>query len=243
MRNVWVIAQKEYKTFFISPIAYVVSIAILLIVGILFYINILAASINQYAPGIEIVLGPLITLLLFMSPAITMRSMSEENRSGTLEILLTAPVRDWELVVGKWLGAVLFILTLLLITWFYPIVLNQMVSPGIDQGVMMTGYLGIFLLASTFLAIGVMTSSFFSNQIAAFFATMGIQLVLWVISLVSQVTGATGSEILTYIGLNEHIYSTFMAGIIDIKDIVYYLSIIAIALFLGSVSVETRRWR
>lgn len=243
MRNIWVIAEKEYKHFFISPIAYVVSLAVLLVLGILFYINILGASINQYAPGLEIVFGPMTTLLLFMTPAITMRSLSEENRSGTLEILLTAPVRDWEVVIGKWLGGVLFMLTLLLVTWFFPIVLNQMISPGIDQGIMLAGYIGLFLLTSTFLAIGVMASSFFSNQIAAFFATMGILLVLWVIGLVPQVMGAGGSQILAYIGLNEHFYNTFMQGIIELKDIVYYVSVIALALFIGSVSVEARRWR
>jgi ABC-2 type transport system permease protein len=243
MRNIWVIAQKEYKHFFISPIAYVVSLAVLLILGIIFYVNVLAASMQQFAPTVEIVLGPMVTLFLFMTPAITMRSIAEENRSGTLEILLTAPVRDWEVVVGKWLGGVLFMLTLLLVTWFFPILLNQMIQPGIDQGIMLTGYLGMLLLSATFLAIGVMCSSFFSNQIAAFFATLGILLALWVVSLISQVSGATGSPVLSYIGLNEHFYNTFMRGIIDLKDVVYFLSVITLALFLGSVSIETRRWR
>jgi ABC-2 type transport system permease protein len=243
MRNIWVIAQKEYKHFFISPIAYVVSLSVLLILGILFYVNILAASLQQYAPGIDIVLGPMVTLLLFMTPAITMRSLAEENKSGTLELLLTAPVRDWEVVVGKWLGGVLFMLTLLLTTWFFPILLNQMIQPGIDQGVMLTGYLGMFLLSSTFLAIGVMSSSFFSNQIAAFFATIGILLALWVVSLISQVSGATGNTLLSYLSLNEHFYNSFLRGIIDLKDVVYYISVIILALFLGSVSIEMRRWR
>ncbi|MBE0695655.1 MAG: ABC transporter permease, partial [Anaerolineaceae bacterium] len=93
MRNIWVIAEKEYKHFFISPIAYVMALALLLIVGILFYINVLAASLQQYAPGVEVILSPMVTLLLFMTPAITMRSIAEENKSGTMEILLTSPVR------------------------------------------------------------------------------------------------------------------------------------------------------
>lgn len=243
MRNIWVIAEKELKHYFISPIAYAISFAILLILGILFYINILGAAMQQYAPGIDIVLGPMVTLLLFLSPAITMRSIADENRSGTLELLLTAPVRDWEVVVGKWLGGVMFMLILILVTWFFPIVLNRMVQPGIDQGIMAAGYLGIFLLSAAFVAIGVMASSLFSNQIAAFFTAMGIQLVLWIIGLVSQVMGSTGSSLVTYLSMTEHIYNTFMRGIIDLKDIVYFLSIIALALFIGSVSVETRRWR
>ncbi len=242
MRNIWVIAQKEYKHYFISPVAYAIALAILLILGILFYANILAAVYQQYVPGIQIVIGPLVTLLLFTSPAITMRSLADESKSGTLELLLTAPVRDWEVVVGKWLGGVLFILTLLLITWFYPIVLNRMISPGIDQGLMVSGYLGLFLLSATCLAIGVMASSFFSNQIAAFFATLGILLVLWMIGYPAQAMG-TGGELLRYLDMSEHFYNSFYRGVIQLKDIIYYLSLTALALFIGSMSVEMRRWR
>jgi ABC-2 type transport system permease protein len=244
MRNIWVIAQKEYKHFFISPIAYVVAFAILLIVGILFYVNILAGTVQQYTPNVQVIIGPMVTLLLFSTPAITMRAMAEEQKTGTLEILLTAPVRDYEVVVGKWLGGVLFLLTLILVSWFFPILLNQLVQPGIDQGLMLAGYLGLFLLAASFLAIGVMMSSFFSNQIAAFFATLGVLLVLWMISYPLQATGGAGNgSLLSYLDLSEHFYNTFYQGIIELKDIVYYLSVIAVALFLGSVSVETRRWR
>jgi ABC-2 type transport system permease protein len=244
MRNIWVIAEKEYKNFFISPIAYVVSFAVLLILGIIFYASVLAASIQQYAPSIQIVIGPLVTLLLFTIPAITMKSLAEEQKNGTLEILLTAPVRDWEVVVGKWLGGVLFILTLLLVTWFFPIVLNQIVQPGIDQGLMLASYLGLFLISSCFLAIGIMTSSFFSNQIAAFFACLGILLIFWMLGLPAQAAGATaGGDLLRYLDLSEHFYPTFFRGVIEVKDIVYYASVTALALFLGSVSVEARRWR
>jgi ABC-2 type transport system permease protein len=243
MRNIWVIAEKEYKHFFISPIAYVMALVLLVVLGILFYINIVAATLQQYAPGIDVILGPMVTLLLFMTPAITMRSIAEENKSGTMEILLTSPVRDWEVVIGKWLGGVLLMFTLLLLTWFFPIVLNQIIKPGIDQGVMLTGYLGIFLLSGAFLAIGVWISSLFSNPIAAFLATLGVSLLFWVIGLITQASGAGGESIFTYLSLNEHFYNTFMRGIIDLKDVVYYLSVMVLALYLGTVSVEMRRWR
>jgi ABC-2 type transport system permease protein len=246
MRNIWVIAEKEYKHFFISPVAYAVALAILLILGIIFYATVLDASLNQYAPSIQIVVGPLVTLLLFTSPAITMRTLAEEQKSGTLELLMTAPVRDWEVVVGKWLGGVLFLITLLLVTWFYPAVLNQIVQPGIDQGLMLAAYLGLFLMASAFLAVGVMASSFFSNQIAAFFATLGILMVFWMIGYPAQAMGSTSSVIADFLrslDMGERFYASFFRGIIEIKDIVYYLSMIAVALFLGSVSLETRRWR
>jgi len=242
MRNIWVIAEKEYKHYFISPVAYAVALAILLILGILFYANVLAAVYQQYVPDVQIIIGPMVTLLLFTTPAITMRSLADESKSGTLELLLTAPVRDWEVVIGKWLGGILFILTLLLITWFYPIVLNRLVSPGIDQGLMLSGYLGLFLLASACLAIGVMASSFFSNQIAAFFATLGLLLVLWMIGYPAQAMG-TGGELLRYLDMSEHFYYTFFRGVIELKDLVYYISVTSLALFIGSVSVEMRRWR
>jgi ABC-2 type transport system permease protein len=243
MRNVWVIAEKEYKHYFISPVAYAVAFAILLILGFLFYASVLGASIQNAAPGLQVVLAPLTTLLLFTTPGITMRAIADEQKSGTLELLLTAPVRDWEVVVGKWLGAMLFVLTILALTWFYPIVLNLIVQPGIDQGMLMAGYLGLVLVSGAFLAIGVMTSSFFSNQIAAFFTSLGILLVLWMVSYPAQVSGNAGGEIIRYLDMSEHYYPTFIRGIIELKDVVYFLSVIALALFLGSVSVETRRWR
>lgn len=243
MHNIWIIAQKEFKQIVISPIAYAVAAAILLILGILFYANIMAAAQQQYAPSIQIVVGPLVTLLLFTTPAITMRTLAEEQKNGTLEILLTAPVRDWEVVVGKWLGGMLFALVLIILTWFFPMMLNQMIKPGIDQGLMASAYLGLILLISAFLAIGVMTSSFFSNQIAAFFASLGILLIFWMISYPSQAMGPGGSELLRYLDMSEHYFGNFFRGVIDLKDIVYFASVTALALFLGSVSVETRRWR
>jgi ABC-2 type transport system permease protein len=243
MRNILYIARKELKHFFISPIAYAVALAIFLIMGILFYGNVVAAAFQQFAPGIQIVLNPLSTILLFTVPAMTMHTLAEEQRAGTLEILLTAPVRDWEVVVGKWLAAVGFLFLILAVTWVYPIILNSLVQPGIDQGLLVSGYLGLFLMVSSWLAIGVAVSSLFSNQIAAFFTTMGILLAFWMLSFPSTAMGSTGGEFLRYMDMSQHYFQTFYVGIIELKDIVYYISMTALALFLGSVLVETRRWR
>jgi ABC-2 type transport system permease protein len=243
MRNVWTIASREYKLYFSSPAAYMVAFMILLILGIIFYANIAGSMIQQFPPSIQGVLGPLTTILLFVTPAITMRLLAEEQRLGTMELLLTAPVRDWELVVGKWLGGFLFLLTILAVTWLYPIVMNQMVDPGIDQGPLITGYLGMVLICAALVAIGVAVSSLFSNQIAVFFATLGIYLVLWLIGVPTQAMGAGGGELLSYLDITEHFYNTFYQGIIDLSDVIYFLSLTALALFLGTVSVETRRWR
>jgi ABC-2 type transport system permease protein len=244
MRNIWIIAKKEFKHFFISPIAYAVAFMVLLILGVIFYANILVASNQQqYSPGIQIVLGPMVTLFLFSTPAITMRTIADEQKTGTLELLLTAPVRDWELVVGKWLGSFLFVFSIILVTWVYPLILNQLVKPGLDQGLVVTGYLGLTLLCAAFVAIGIAASSLFSNQIAAFFTALGVLLLFWMISYPAQAMGATGGELLRYLDLSEHFFSTFYQGIIELKDVVYLLSVTFLALFIGSISLEIRRWR
>jgi ABC-2 type transport system permease protein len=243
MRNIWTIAKREYKLFFISPVAYVVAFAILLICGLFFYANIAYGVANQTPPPVEAVTGPLVMLLLFTMPAITMRTLAEERRMGTMELLLTSPVRDWELVLGKWLGALLFISTILAVTWVFPIILNFLTSPGIDQGTLLSSYIGLFLMVAAFCAIGVAISSLFSNQIAALFVTLVIFLLLWFISTPVQATGSAGGDLLRYLDMSQHFYNTFYSGIIELKDIVYYLSVTALALFLGTVSVEVRRWR
>jgi ABC-2 type transport system permease protein len=246
MRNIWTIASREYKIYFSSPAAYLVTFMVLLVLGIIFYINLSIALVNPYVPGVEVTLGPLATLLMLATPAITARLLAEEQRMGTIELLLTAPVRDWELVIGKWLGAFLFMLTIILVTILYPLILNQLIDPGIDQGPLISGYLGISLLAAAMVAIGVAVSSFFSNQIAAFATTIFVLILSWwILSPVAQSLGpaSIGGEIVGYFDLGEHFYTNLMVGIIDLRDVVFYLSLTALALFLGTVSVEMRRWR
>ena len=243
MRNIWTIAKREYKLYFSTPIAYMVAFMILLILGYIFYVNILGAMAQGFAPGVDMLIGPMVTLFLFGTPAITMRLIAEEQRMGTIELLLTAPVRDFELVVGKWLGGWMFLLTIVAVTLIFPIVLNTIVEPGIDQGTLITNYLGIVLISAALVAIGVAISALFSNQIAAFFTTLGVLLVLWLISLPSQAAGGAGGGLLSYLDISEHFYSTLYRGVIDLSDIVYFLSLTAVALFLGSAVVETRRWR
>lgn len=243
MRNIWTIAKREFKLYFSTPIAYMVVFIILLILGLIFYVNILAAMAQGYTPGVDMLTGLMVTLFLFSTPAITMRLLAEEQRMGTIELLLTAPVRDYELVVGKWLGGWLFLLTIIAVTMIFPFLLNIMVQPGIDQGPLVTNYLGLMLISAAMVAVGVAVSALFSNQIAAFFTTLGVLLILWWISLPSQVLGATGGSLLSYLDISEHFYPTLYIGVIDLADIVFYLSLTALALFLGTVVVEMRRWR
>jgi ABC-2 type transport system permease protein len=170
-----------------------------------------------------------------------MRTIAEEMRMGTMELLLTAPVKDWELVVGKWLGAFLFMLTLLAVTWIFPIVLNFLVKPGIDQGILLTGYLGLILMVASLVAVGVFISSLFNSQVVVFLISLAIVLFFWLVRPPSTATGIS-SQILTYLNFIDH-YLNFYRGTIDLSDIVYYLSLTSLALFLGTMSVEIRRWR
>lgn len=249
MQNIWIIAKREYKQLFSSPIAYVFLLITLITLGLFFYLDMVYSISSQqygqnYVPSIQQTLSLFVFPILFLAiPAITMKTVADEHRSGTLELLLTAPVRDWELVTGKWLGCVLFFFTAALITWIYPIVLNSLVQPGIDQGVVITGYLGLALLICAMCAIGVLLSSLFNNQIAALFATIGTFIILWVISSPAQVSPGGFTDVLKYLCLPEHFYNSFLTGIIQINDVVYYVSMTAAALFLGSTVVEMKRWR
>ena len=243
MRNIWTIARREYNLYFGTPMAYMVAFLFFLVLGVLFYSNIVAGLFQQMTPDTQVIVGPMTTLILFVTPALTMRLLAAEQSSGTIELLLTAPVRDWELVVGKWLGSFMFMCTLFLVTLIYPIILNRLVSPGIDQGIMVSGYLGLILIAASLTAIGVAISSLFKNQNAAFFATLGVFLLLWLIGVPTEASGSAGSEILRYLDFRSHFFNTLFRGVIDLSDLVYYLSLTALALFFGTVSVETRRWR
>jgi ABC-2 type transport system permease protein len=244
MRNIWIIARRELKLYFISPIAYIVMLVTLLVLGLIFYVNILASYMQSYTPPtIQVVIGPMVTIFLFSVPALTMRTIAEETRSGTLELVMTSPVRDWELIIGKWLGAQLFYAILLATTWVFALELNLIVTPGIDQGLLISNYLGLFLLTGFFISMGVFASSLFSNQIAAFFAGLGILLFFWLIGLPSQAMGAFGSTFLSYLDVGNHFYNSFYLGVIDLKDVVYYITGIALFLFLGKAAIEIRRWR
>jgi ABC-2 type transport system permease protein len=220
---------------------------ILSVVGAIFALNIINLTSNPFgagqAPDISIVTGPMAFLLVFSAPALTMRLLADEQRMGTLELMLTAPVRDWELVIGKWFGSFLFVLTIIGISLIFPFALNGMVTPGIDQQMMLSSYLGIILVASAFLAIGVSISAMFSNQFSAFFLTMGLLVILWFLIGIPGQIFSSGGAIFDYLNMNDRFYNSLNQGIVNLSDIVYFLSITALGLFIGSAAIETRRWR
>jgi ABC-2 type transport system permease protein len=255
MRNIWTIAWKEFKLYFSTPIFYFIATMIFLFLGIIFSMDLLqtigSGSSTQELPG-QTMLGPLLTILLFATPAITMRLLAEENSLGTIELMLTAPVRDAELIIGKWLGATMFVSVLIGLTWIYPIFLHAITKPnGIDQGPLVSSYLVLLLLASALVAIGVCVSAPFKNVTAAFFASLMVSLGLWVSGLGASAlsySGGTGGSslwgtVLQYIDFTSHFYNTAYAGRLDLTDIVFYISIIVLMLFFATRIIESRRWR
>jgi len=246
MRNIWIVAKKEFSQYFISPIAYSVAFLLLVIVGILFTLTLWNFS-NQ--PGLgapdsrNITYGVAFLLMLF-TPALTMRLIADEVRMGTMELLLTAPLRDYEMVVGKWLGAFLFILVVIAITLVFPLIFNAMTKNGIDQLLLISNYLGVILVAAALLALGVGISAIFSNQIAAFFTTMTLFIVLWwLVGAPANLLPQGGGEIFTYLSLSSQFSNNFIQGSVSPSSIVYFLSLTGLGLFIGSTAVEIRRWR
>ena len=248
MRNIWTIAKREYNHYFISPLAYVVAFIILMPLGIYFAVIVFATSQQAFSgsppPDISPITWLFCFLLVFTTPVLTMRLISDEARMGTLELLLTAPIRDFELVVGKWLSAFLFILTILAITLVFPLILHFMlVSPGIDQKLFLSAYLGVILVAGAFLALGVGISAIFTNQFAAFFVTFGLFFFLWFLVSLPASLLPNGGDVLNYLNMSSHFNDGFNAGNVKLSDIVYYISLIALGLFMGTTAIEVRRWR
>lgn len=257
MRNALTIAGREIRSYFVSPIAYVVLTGYLLLAG-WFFFNLLARFnmlltiySAQQNPEVlqrlnlnEFVIAPLLhnlsVVLVILVPVITMRTLAEEKKTGTYELLLTSPLRISEIVLGKFLGAMLFVGLMVLLTGIYPLILMLYGNPEI--GVVLSGYLGLFLLATSFVAVGILTSSFTENQIIAAVTCLVSLLLLYIISWPADDAGETIGGLLRYVSLTEH-FAQFVKGVIDSKDLVYFASVIGLALFLTHRSVESIRWR
>jgi ABC-2 type transport system permease protein len=179
-------------------------------------------------------------LVLFLLPMVTMRTYSEEKRSGTIELLLTSPLTDFEIIVGKFLGTVGLYLGLLAVTAVYVGILFLYGQP--EWRPLIAGYLGLLLLGSCFIAVGLFISSTTKNQMVAGAATFIVGLLFWIISWFADSTGPTTSQVLSYLSITEH-FDDFGKGIIDSKHVVYYLSFISFGLFLTLKSVDSERWR
>lgn len=236
IRHILAFAGRELYTYFVSPIAYVVTFGWLLIMGFLFAL--IVTSSNE--ASLRGTFGNMGVILLLLSPVLTMRLISDETRTGTIELLMTSPVRDWEIVIGKYLGSLAFFTVMLLLTGWYPLLLFQLGNP--DPGPIVAGYLGVYLLGAAMIAIGLLTSSLTENQIVAAVLAFGILLILYLFSAAASVAGPQLAGLVTYLGLSDHL-NDFLQGVIDTRNLIYYLSVIVAALFLTVRSVEARRYR
>ena len=247
--------KKEMQLYFGSPVAYVVFTFFLFITGIFFgsifsfYSDASMRSFMQPQFGqnlnvIENVMRPLFTnmsvVLLFMMPMITMRLFAEERRAGTFELLLTYPGRDGEVLAGKYLAALALYVILLALTLLYPGLIAYFTR--VEWGPIFAGYFGLLLTGAMFLAAGVLVASLTENQIVAAFGTFGILLAFWVVGWGAEFAGGTLRSLFQYLSIGDHL-DGFTRGLIDTKDLVYYLSVTALALFLTLRSLESKRWR
>lgn len=243
MKNTWVIAWKEIRGYFASPMAYVVALIFLALTGYFFVRSVDSALSGANFPEAslrDLLRNMSIFILPWLAPVLTMRLLAEEQKVGTIELLLTSPVRDWEVVMGKFVACMAFYLGALALTLWYVVMLMWRGNP--EMGPLLSGYLGIILYGAAGISVGLLASSLTSNQIVAAVVSLGILVLLSFLELgADQVTGV-GSTIVAQLGLTTH-FDDFVRGVIDTSHLVYYVSFIAVFLFLTIRSLETRRWR
>lgn len=257
MINIWAIAYKELRAFFVSPIAYVVLAGFLLLSGWFFWSMLTEFSrwVQMYSsfqrPEMieqlnlnDMVVSPLLQNMVFifliLMPMLTMRLLAEERSQGTDELLLTSPVTTMEITLGKFLGTGLFFAIMLAGSAIYPALLLYFATP--EVGPILTGYLGLLLVGMSFIALGLFTSSLTDNQIIAAVTAFVALLLLFVIGWPANSVGGNLGSVLTYLSVTQHLQD-LTRGLITSEDIIYYLSVIALGVFLTQRSLESLRWR
>ncbi len=257
MRNVLTIAGKEVRSYFTSPVAYVLLAAYLALAGYFFWALLSAfnQSLQIYSmmrnPEMlqrfnlnEMVIVPLLhnmaVLLIFIVPAITMRMFPEEKRAGTYELLLTSPVRVSEIVLGKFIGGLVLVLVMVALSGLFGVLVTIYGNPEIP--LMLSGYFGLALMAAVFLAIGTLISSFTDNVVIAYVGALFALLLLYTIGWIGETIQGAGAAIVRYISITDH-FQELTKGVIDTRDLVYFATVLVIGLFLTQRSVESVRWR
>jgi gliding motility-associated transport system permease protein len=255
MSNILAITQKELKGYFASPIAYVVIGFYALIFGFFFYSLVLyfdrqsmqMMGLGAGSPPVNVnenMIRPAflnaMVVFLFVLPMITMRTYAEEKRSGTIELLLTSPLTDFQIIMGKFFGAMSLYAAMLAVTLIHIGLLFWAAKP--EWIPIVTTYLGLLLMGGCFIAVGLLISSLTKNQIVAVMVTFTVFLMLWVINWIASFVGPTAQAVLNYLSITDHL-DDFTRGIIDTKHVVYYVSFIAFGLFLTARAVDTERWK
>ena len=253
--KIWAIFKKEMRLYFTSPVAWVVFTIFLLIAGYFFYsifafftlASMQSAMNPQMGRDLNVtdsVMRPLFSnisvILLLLMPLVTMRLFAEERRSGTIELLLTYPVRDGAVLAGKYLAALGLYAIMIALTLLYPGIVVYFAR--LEWGPILTGYLGLLLMGATFIAVGVFASSLTENQIVAAITTFGALLIFWILGWSADYAGGTAGKVLQFLSILEH-NDSFSKGVLDTKDVLYYLNFTVLALFLTLRSLEARRWK
>lgn len=253
--KVWPMFKKELRLYFTSPVAYAVGTIFLLIAGYFFYsifaFFTMASMQAMMNPAMarelnvtDSVLRPLFSnlsvILLLIMPLLTMRLIAEERRAGTIELLLTYPIRDGAVLAGKYLAALALYAMMIGLTLAYPAMVAYFAQ--LEWGPLLTGYLGLLLMGAAFLAVGLFASSLTENQIVAAVITFGVLLMFWVIGWSADYAGGAFGRVLAHLSILEH-NESFSRGVLDTKDVIYYLNFTALALFLTLRALEARRWK
>jgi ABC-2 type transport system permease protein len=255
MKNIWAISKKEIKTYFTSPIAYVVTAVFLVLVGFFFYSLILwfnsySMQASRYPEAIQqlninqMVYSPLFhnisIILIFVIPGLTMRLFSEEKKRQTDELLFTCPITVNQIILGKFFASLFVLFMMLLLTGILSLFTFAYGNP--EFAPILNGYLGLFLMGAAFIAIGIFFSSLTENQVVSFVLTLGTLLLLWVLSWAGSSASGMLKDVLNYLSFIQH-FDDMTRGILDTTDIVYYLSFIFFGLFLTHSVIQSRRWR
>jgi len=254
MSNVMAIARKELRSYFASPIAWVVIGFFALMFGFFFYSLLLyfdrqsmqaggfggGPSVNVNEQFLRPVFMNATVIFLFVLPMVTMRTYAEEKRSGTIELLLTAPLTDFQIIFGKFLGAMGLFASMLAVTLIHVAILFKFGNP--EWRPIVTTYLGLFLMGGCFISLGLLISSLTKNQIVAGMITFGVFLMLWVINWLASFFGPTTQQVLNYLSFTDHL-DDFTRGVIDTRPLVLYVSVTVFCLFLTVRSLEARRWQ
>jgi len=242
LRTMWVIFKQEFSLFFVSPIVYLIGAVWLFFAGGFFALTLTGLSQFGGEPTLIPVLSPLVFLMIFIAPALTMRLVSEEVRAGTHELLFTAPVRDWEIIVGKWLAAWGVFTVFMLLTGVYAVIMIMRGNPEIS--LILTGYLGLWLMAGSALAIGVFSSALTQYQLVSFMVAMGVMLTLWLAELGSNLIAGSQffTDFFSELSYIKHYQNLVQRAVIEPLDITYFVLLIVLFLFLATQVLSTRRW-
>jgi ABC-2 type transport system permease protein len=236
------LARRELGAYFASSLFWVLSAGFLAFFGLVFgaYIGQQQAVQASMRPLLQLIA----TILLFVAPMLSMRLLAEEQRSGTLELLMTSPVHDWQVVLGKWLAAMAALAVMIAFTLFHVGIMARLATNGMDGGELFSSYLGILLLGAALLALGTLTSALTENQVVAAFLGIMLVMILWFLPFLAEVLGTESSigKVLKYGGLSDH-YLNFGAGALDSRDIIYFVTLTIGALYIATRVLETRRWR